>query len=91
MSEQRVFFFDYHRIAESHHWKLGKGHFDKADQNDKWKDQEIRFKQINEKMVRIGVFDENADNPQEKTFDYNDAEELADEEFARRFPGEYLH
>lgn len=78
-----VFIFEYRRRDETTHWDVvSPGHCVRWAQEDSWNDGKVRFEQQGGKVV-IRVYSEEALQEEDAT----PAEELAEQEFQKRFPG----
>jgi hypothetical protein len=83
MNSQHVFVFTYKQRGRTTQWDaVSPGHLVRWRQSDVWADKEVRLEQEGD-QVHICVFSQEA----LEQADAVPAEELADEEMWRRFPG----
>ncbi len=92
MNEMRGFQFKYHPRGPTHLWDHGESQLMHPGSAEGWKHREVRVIHSDGSLIIIGVYDQDAfvQVEGEKKFDSTDAEDIADEEFRRRFPDRSL-
>jgi hypothetical protein len=87
--KQLILEFDFRRRGQTLLWVKG-GYREVDVPGDVWHDQETRVEVVNDRLVRVSVFDAGARNPETGAVDFREAAALADEAFRQRFPDRSL-
>jgi hypothetical protein len=71
-------------------WDKGKGRITRVAATEHGHDRMVLFKRPDNGFAQVSVHERSAFDPWTRTFDYNDAAELADEEFRRNLRDQFL-
>jgi hypothetical protein len=90
VSRQSLFIFQYYRRGQTSLWDKGDGRVERIEPQEVRRDRTVRFERLGDRLVRVFVLDPEAFDPTRNQGVDNDSVELADEEFRRNLPDQFL-